>query len=153
MLSLNNNLIDRYIHIIYPPELEIKDTTDTSYSASYLDIFLEYDSKGNLSTKLYDKRDDFSFPIVNFPFMSSNIPQSPAYGVFVSQLIRYARACTEYTDFLERGKLLCSKLLTQGFVKSKLVTSLKKFYGRHHNLVSGYCVSVSQLVREMFFDT
>jgi hypothetical protein len=50
-----------------------------------------YDS-GQLSTKIYDKRDDFNFEIINFPNMCSNIPSSPAYGVHISQLIRYARA-------------------------------------------------------------
>ena len=65
-------------------ELEIKDTTDTDWSASYLDLHLEIDSEGRLRTKLYDKRDDFSFPIVNFPLICSNIPAAPAYGVFIS---------------------------------------------------------------------
>ena len=63
-------------------------------------------------TRLFDKRDDFNFPIVNVPFLSSNIPSEPAYRVYVSQLIRYARACTKYPDFVERGKLLitcCSR--------------------------------------------
>ena len=44
---------------------------------------------GSIFTRLYDKRDDFNFPIVNFPFLSSNIPSAPACGVYVSQLIRY----------------------------------------------------------------
>ena len=51
-----------------------------------------------LSTKLYDKRDDFNFPILNFPFLCGNIPASPAYGVFVSQLIRYARVRSPESD-------------------------------------------------------
>jgi hypothetical protein len=73
---------------------EIMDTTDTDRSASYLDLHLEIDSEGVwLRTKLYVKRDDFNFPIVNFPFMCSNIPATPAYGVYISQLIRYYRAC------------------------------------------------------------
>jgi hypothetical protein len=59
--------------------LEIKDTTDTDRSASYIDVHLEIDSEGQLRTKLYDKRDDFNFPIVNFPFTCSNIPAAPAY--------------------------------------------------------------------------
>jgi len=50
-------------------------------SASYLDLYLEHDINGTLTTKLYDKRDDFNFPIVNYPFLDSNIPSSPAYGV------------------------------------------------------------------------
>jgi hypothetical protein len=65
-------------------------------SASYLDLHLEIDTKGKLNTNLHDKRDDFSLPIVNFPFLSSNIPSAPAYGVYVSQLICYSRACDEY---------------------------------------------------------
>ena len=58
-------------------------------AASYLDCYLYIDN-GKLSTRLYDKRDDFNFPIVNFPFLSSNIPSAPAYGIYVSQLIGYA---------------------------------------------------------------
>ena len=46
----------------------------------------------------------------SFPFLSSNIPSAPAYGVYVSQLIRYARACSNYQDFMERGKVLTTKL-------------------------------------------
>jgi hypothetical protein len=47
-----------------------------------LDLYLEFDDSGQLSTKIYDKRDDFNFKIINFPNMCSNIPASPAYGVF-----------------------------------------------------------------------
>ena len=56
------------MHLIYLSQLQIKDTTDTVKSASYLDFHLEIDTRGGLNTKLYDKRDDFDFPIVNFPF-------------------------------------------------------------------------------------
>jgi hypothetical protein len=59
--------------------------------ASFLDLYLEFDDNGQLSTKIYDKRGDFNFKIINFPNMCSNIPASPAYGVYISQLIRYAR--------------------------------------------------------------
>ena len=62
---------------------------------------LEFDDSGQLSTKIYDKRDDFNFKIMNFPNMRSNIPASPAYGVYTSQLIRYARASSNYSDFLK----------------------------------------------------
>ena len=63
-------------------------TTDTDRSASYLDLHLKIDSEGRLRTKLDDKRDDFNFFIVKFPFICSNIPETPAYGVYISQLIR-----------------------------------------------------------------
>ena len=88
--------------------------------------------------------------IVNFPFLSSNIPSAPAYGVYVSQLIRYARTCSNYQDFMERGKVLTQKLLSQGFQKTKLVATLKKFYGRHHDLVNPYNVAVSRIVSDVF---
>ena len=92
-----------------PDKLEIKDTTESDKSASYLDILLNIDYNGRLTTSLYDKRDDFDFAIVNFPFLCSNIPLSPAYGLYISQLIRYARACFAYEDFSKRGKLLTKK--------------------------------------------
>ncbi|WP_435329616.1 hypothetical protein, partial [Klebsiella pneumoniae] len=89
-----------------PSELEIKDTTESSSSASYLVLYLKKDTQERLHLKLYDKRDDFNFSIVNFPFLCSNIPASPAYGVFVSQLIRYGRAYSSYGNFIQRSKLL-----------------------------------------------
>jgi hypothetical protein len=66
--------------------VEIKETTDTASSASFLDLYFEFDDSGQLSTKIYDKRDDFNFKIINFPNMCSNIPASPAYGIYISQL-------------------------------------------------------------------
>jgi hypothetical protein len=114
-------------------------------SASYLDLHLEIDSEGRLRTKLYDKRDDFNFPII-----CRNIPTAPAYGVYISQLIRYSRTGGSYQDFLDRGLLLTRKLLNQGFSLVKLKSSLRKFYGRHHDLVDHYGISLSQMTTDMF---
>ena len=91
-----------------------------------------------------------NFPIVIFPFLSSNIPSASAYSVYVSQLIRYARACSNYQDFMERGKVLTTRLLSQGYQKTKLVATLKKFYGRHLDLVKPYNVAVSRIVSDVF---
>jgi hypothetical protein len=150
VLSLNNSRFGDFVDRIYPIELEINDTTETDRSASYLDIHLEIDSECQLRTKLYDKRDDFNFPIVNFPFICSNIPAAPAYGVYISQMIRYSRASGSYQDFLDRGLLLTRKLLNQGFILVKLKSSLRKFYGRHHDLVDRYGISVSKMSTDMF---
>ena len=106
VLSLNNSRFGDFVDRIYPIELEIKDTTDTDRSASYLYLLLEIDSEGRLRTKPNDTRDYFNFPIVNFPFICSNIAAAPAYGVYISQLIRYSRACGSYQYFLDRGLLL-----------------------------------------------
>ena len=89
VLSLSNSRFYDIVDRIYPIELEIRDTTDTDRSASYLDLHLIIDSEGWLRTKLYVKTDDFNFPIVNFQFICGNIPTAPAYGVYISQMIRY----------------------------------------------------------------
>jgi len=80
--------------------------------------------KDTTDTKFYDKRGDFNFPIVNFPFICSNIPAAPAYGVCISQMIRYFRDCGSHQDFLDIGLLLTSKLLNQRFLLVKLKSSL-----------------------------
>ena len=148
--SLNNSRFGDFGDRIYPIELEIKDTTDTYRSASYLDLHLKIDSEGRLRTKLYDKWDDFNFLIVNFPCINSNIPVTPAYGVYISQLRRYSRACGSYQDFLDRGLLLTRKLLNQGLLFVKLKSLLRKFYGRHHDMVDRYGIYVSQMTTDMF---
>jgi hypothetical protein len=71
--------------LIYPPELEIKESTDTALSTSFLDLYLEFDDSGQLSTQIYDKRDDFNFKIINFPNMCSNIYQLLLHMVFTSR--------------------------------------------------------------------
>ena len=111
---------------MYPAELEIKDTTESTTSASYLDLLLSIGRDGQLHTSIYDKRDYFNFHITNFPFLSSNIPSSPAYGVFISQLIRYARACSSYECFILRARRLSSKLLKQGYLVECLKSSFRK---------------------------
>jgi hypothetical protein len=72
---------------------------------------------GQISTKIYDKRDHFNFKIINFPNMCINIPASPAYGVYISQLIRYARVSSIYSDFLKRHLHLRNRQLDQGYKK------------------------------------
>ena len=125
VLSVYNSRFGDFVDCIYPIELEIKDTTDTDRSASYLDLHLEIHSEGLLKAKLYDKRDVFNFSIVNFPFICSNIPAAPVCEVYISQLLRYLRACGSYQDFLDRvlGLLLTRKLLSQGFITSDVLRS------------------------------
>ena len=117
--------------------------TDTDRYNSYFYQHLKIDSEGRLRTKLYDKRDDFNFPIVNFPSICSNIPAAPAYGVYISLLMRYFSACGAYYDFLDRGLLLTRKILNQWFLLVKLISSLRKFYCCHHDLVDCYEISVT----------
>ena len=67
-----------------------------------------------VSSKIYDKRDDFNFEIVNFQFLDGDAPRSPSYGIYISQLIRFARVCSYVVDFNNRNLFLIAKLLKQG---------------------------------------
>ena len=134
-----------FISDIYPKELIISETTESTLVTSYLDLLFIGDNSNNITTKLYDKRDTFGFHIVNFPFMSSSIPSAPAYGVYASQLIRYARCCSNYCDFLSRHRALVTRLLSQGYTVNRLSNTFKKFYGRHTDLIGQYKKNVCQM--------
>jgi len=126
-----------------------KDTTYSPNSAFYLNLYLEHDINKTLTSKLYDKRDDFKFPIVNYPFLDNNTSSSPVYGVYISQLIRYSRTCTSYQDFLHRSVLLKWKFLNQGFIETRLRSIFKKFFGRYYLLTLPYRVSVTTKVNDI----
>ena len=127
LICFNNKRSKEYISDNYPKELTISETTESTSVASYLDLLFSR-----------DKSDVFDFHIVNLPFMSSNIPSAPAYGVYASQLIRSARCCLNYSDFLSRHRALVTRLLSQGYNVNRLTNTFKKFYGRHTDLV-GQC--------------
>ena len=76
----------------------------------YLDLSITNDI---VSSKMYDKWDDFNFEIVNFPFLDGDVPRSPSYGVYISQLIRFERVCSNVGDFNNRNRFLTSKLLNK----------------------------------------
>ena len=151
LISFNNKRFKEFISDIYPKELTISETTESTSVASYLDLLFTRDKSNNITTKLYDKhdkrdkRDAFGFHIVNFLFMSSNSSSAPAYGVYASQLIRYARCCSNYSDFLSRHRALVIRLLSQGYKVNRLSNTFKKFYGRHTDLVGQYKKNVCQM--------
>ena len=135
---------------IYPSQLTVEKANKSDHLADYLDLTFIIDSGGKLSTRLYDKRDDFDFHIVNFSYLSSNIPSGPSYGVYISQLIRYARCCSHYDNFRYRHKCLVDRLLSQGYIALRLEKSFKKFYGRYQDLIEKYQRSVNVMVNDSF---
>ena len=127
LLTLNNPDFQACIGQIYPPELELKKTTESHDRCSYLDLNISV-LNSKFCTDLYDKRDTFSFSIVNFPHMDSNIPSKPAYGVVISQLVRYLRICCNYQDFVYRSKLLTTRLLKQDTYTKNSVVPTRPLY-------------------------
>ena len=83
LLNIDNPYFEGMVNRIYPPELHL-DKANTS---------------GFVSSKIFDKRDDFDFDIVNFPFLDGDVPRSTSYGVYISQLIRFARVSSHVVDF------------------------------------------------------
>ena len=86
-----------------------------------------------VSSKLYDKSDDFDFDIVNFPFLDGDVPRRPSYGVYISQLLRFARVHVD--DLNTLNKCFTAKLLKQGYRYHKLRKAFSKFYRRHYELI------------------
>ena len=103
---------------------------------------------GFVSCKIYDKCDDLDFEIVNFPFLDGDVPRAASSGVYISQLIRFARVSSHVTDFNTRNKLLTAKLLNQGYRYHKLRKAFSKFYRRHSDLVSKFNVGLKSLLQQ-----
>ena len=102
-----------------------------------------------VSTKIYDKRDDFDFEIVNFPFLGGDVLRSTSYGVHISKLIRFARASSYVADFFNtRNKLLTQKLLKQGYRYHKLRKTFSKFNRRYYHLISKFEVGHKFLLHQ-----
>ena len=135
LLTLNNPLFEQEIPHIYPPELLLKKTTESPDMVLFLDICVKLKDKMFCSS-VYDKKDDFSFVVAKFPYLDSNIPAKPAYGIYISQLVRIGRICDEYNDFLERHREITSRLVKQGFIL--LCSTFKKFYRRYRCIVDKF---------------
>ena len=80
------------VNQIYPPEWKLNKANTSDTDALFLDLQLSI-SNGFVSSKIYDKHDDFDFDIVNFPFLQGDVSRRPSYGVHISQLKRIARKC------------------------------------------------------------
>ena len=127
VLNIINVYFDNMASHVYPSELQLNKANTSDAEAAFLDLHLSM--LGDIvSTKIDDKGDDFDFEIVNFPFLGSGVPRSASCGVYVSQLIRFARASSYVTDFNTRNKLLTQKLLKQGYRYHNLRKTYSKFY-------------------------
>ena len=147
LLTLNNTMFEGEISNIYSPELTLKKTTESDAEVSCLDISIGI-CDGKYTTKVYDKRDNFNFDIVNFPYMCSNVPAKPTYGVYISQLVRISRICDNFSNFVDRHRMLTERLIKQGFWHSKLCAAFRKFAQKHATLFMKFGVSVRSHVQQ-----
>ena len=141
LLNIDNPYLEGMFNQIYPSELQLNKANASDTEAPFLDLHLSI-SNGFVSSKIYDKRDDFDFEIVNFPFLDGDAPRRPSYGVYISQRIRFAQVCSHVDDFNTRNKCLTVKLLKQGYRYHKLRKAFSKFYRRHYELISKFNVGL-----------
>ena len=120
ILNINNVYFEHMVSQIYPSELQL------------------------------NKANAFDFEIVNFPFLDGDVPRSTSYGVYISQLIRFARVSSYVADFNTRNKLLTQKLLKQGYRYHKLRKTFSKFFKRYYDLISKFQVGLKSLLRQGF---
>ena len=119
ILNINNAYFDNMVSQIYTSELQLNKANTSDTKAAFLDLYLSI-SNDIVSTIIYDKRDNFDFKIVNFPILDGDVPHSTSNGVYISQLIPFARASSCVADFNTRNKFLTQKLLKQGYQYHKL---------------------------------
>ena len=147
LLNIDNIYFDQMVARIYPTELQLNRANFSDTEAFFLDLNLCI-SNGTVFTKIYDTRDDFDYDIVHFPFLDGNVPRRTSYGVYISQLIRFARASSNLSDFQCRNRALIAKLLKQGYQYFKLRKAFSKFYRRHSASVEKYSVSLKTLLQQ-----
>ena len=107
------------VNRIYPSGLQLHKANESDTEASFLDLHL-FVSNGFVETKIYDKRGDFDFDIVNFPFLDGDVPRSAVYGVYISQHLGFARVSSHVDDFNTSNNVLTAKLLLQGLRHHKI---------------------------------
>ena len=127
ILNINNVYFDNMVSQICPSALQLNKANTSDTKATFVDLNLSI-SNDIVSTKMYDKCDDFDFEIVNFPFLDGDVPCSTSYGVYISELIRFTRASSYFADFNTRNKLLTQKLHKQGYWYHKLRKTFSKCY-------------------------
>ena len=102
LLNIDNPFFEQKVGQIYPTELQLNKANSSETEAPFLDLNWSI-TNVIVSSKIYDKLDDFNFEIVNFPFFDGDVSRSPSYGVYVSQLIRFARVCSNVDDVNNRN--------------------------------------------------
>ena len=123
--------------ILYPAELQLNKENTSDKETFFLNLNIKVIGS-DIHTSVYDKRDDFGFPIVNSPWLSGDVPRLPSYGIYISQLVRFARCCTSVLDFHSKNLQITSKLLTQGYRYHKLRKTFGKFFRSYSELLSNF---------------
>ena len=139
IFTIDNPEFQKHIPDIYPAELQLNKAKSADNETSFLDLNIKVICSG-IHTSVYDKRDDFGFSIVNFPWLSLAVPRLSSYGIYIAQLVRFARCCTSVFDFNEN---LSSKVALLKRIKQFLPLHYRKMYFNAYILPSiDYCLTI-----------
>ena len=119
LLNIDNPYFEQMVGQIYSTEHQLNKANSSDTESLFSDLNLSI-TNGIVSSKIYDKRDDFNFEIVNFSFLDGDVPRSSSYCIYNSQLIRFARVCSNVDDFNNRNLFLTAYLLKQGYRYHKI---------------------------------
>ena len=119
IFTIDNPEFEKHIPDIYPTELQLNEANTSDKETVVLDLNIKV-IDSDVHTSVYETRHFFGFPIVNYPWLSGDVPRFPAYGVYISRLVRFDRCCTNVLDFHSKNFQITSKPLTQGYKYHKL---------------------------------
>ena len=145
LLNVGSGFFDGVVGRVCPSELQLGGANVSDAEASFLDLHLSI-SDGFVKTEIYDKRGGFGFDVVRFPLLDGDVPRSASCGVYISQLIRFARVSGRVGDFDARGGVLAAKLLRQGCGYHELRRAFSRFYRRRFGTVSRCSVGLRTLL-------
>ena len=142
LIVLNDNgYFDIIFQDIYPIEMVLKKTNVSAQKVNFLDITVSV-YQGKFRYECYDKRNDFKFDVISFPFMCGNLPLIQTHGLFVSQLVRYCTTNSTFSSFSKCSNKLYKKLIVQGFQPDRLRKNYDKFCQQHLNIWSKFGIDM-----------
>ena len=141
LLNIHNPYFEQMVGQIYPTELQLNKANSSDTEAPFLDLNLSI-TNGIVSSKIYDKRDDLNFEIVNFPFFLWRCSSLSFIWCIYFSLIRFARVCSNVDGFNNRNLFLTAKLLKQGYIYHKIRKAFSKFYHRHSEIIVKYNIGL-----------
>ena len=133
----------------YSTEMVVNCTNISPRKCYYLDFSISI-YRGKFRVTLYDKRKDYNFNVILYPFLDSNIPNNLSYGVFISQLVRFANINITVTCFYSNISDLVTQLVNQGFNLAALCKKFLKFYHSKLNVWCKYGVDIHVHVINFF---
>ena len=139
----DGGLFDSLYKNIYPREMILKRTNISPAVVNFLDSTVSI-HQGKFVYKLYDKRNEFNFNVINYPFACGYIPKTPSHGIFISQLIRFCNMNSSFKHYVSNCHDFYTKLVNQNFDIRRLKRNFDIFCGRHFSYWSKFGINVAQ---------